>query len=219
MQVPSIESDIHTDAQVTKVDFVHRFDRFVVQPSKRIGAVSQRVPSESVHPTLSAINNNDSLLHTHKRTADAVHSGLKPKYFTICDHTEAEIETVFAPELPGLDRRDMRGWYNGYSWLGEKVYNPIDVLMPFDKREFAPYLLPNRHAQLSEQPDGERSVQQPGAGEPSDAPGRAADVGGGVRPVSMRCCYSPNKSSPIHHDYSNTHDLRVNTSRLNVTFH
>jgi len=22
----------------------------------------------------------------------------------------------------------IRTWYNGYSWLGEKVYNPFDIL-------------------------------------------------------------------------------------------
>ena len=28
-------------------------------------------------------------------------------------------------------------WYNGYSWRGaEKVYNPYDVLLLFDSREF-----------------------------------------------------------------------------------
>ncbi len=29
--------------------------------------------------------------------------------------------------------------YNGYNWLGEGVYNPFDVLLLFDKREFQPY--------------------------------------------------------------------------------
>ena len=29
-------------------------------------------------------------------------------------------------------------WYNGYSWRGdEKVYNPFDILLLFDTREFA----------------------------------------------------------------------------------
>ena len=32
----------------------------------------------------------------------------------------------------------MREWYNGYRWRGdEKVYNPYDVLLLFDSREFA----------------------------------------------------------------------------------
>ena len=45
---------------------------------------------------------------------------------------------MFAPELPGLDREQVREWYNGYRWRGtEKVYNPYDVLLLFDSREFA----------------------------------------------------------------------------------
>jgi hypothetical protein len=46
------------------------------------------------------------------------------------------VETVFAPELPGLDRAEIRRWYNGYNWTGEAVYNPFDVLLLFQKREF-----------------------------------------------------------------------------------
>ena len=39
---------------------------------------------------------------------------------------------MFAPELPGLDRDEIRDWYNGYSWLGEEnVYNPFDILLLF----------------------------------------------------------------------------------------
>ena len=45
---------------------------------------------------------------------------------------------MFAPELAGLDREQVREWYNGYCWRGaEKVYNPYDVLLMFDSREFA----------------------------------------------------------------------------------
>ena len=44
---------------------------------------------------------------------------------------------MFAPELAGLDRDEIRDWYNGYSWLGdERVYNPFDILLLFDRRQF-----------------------------------------------------------------------------------
>ncbi len=33
----------------------------------------------------------------------------------------------------------MRRWYNGYSWLGEPVYNPFDILLFLDAGEFRPY--------------------------------------------------------------------------------
>ena len=62
---------------------------------------------------------------------------LDPRYSTLCGYTDNDIDTVFAPELEGLDREQVREWYNGYSWLGEeKVYNPFDVLLLFAKREF-----------------------------------------------------------------------------------
>ena len=62
---------------------------------------------------------------------------LDPRHSAICGYTETDLDTVFAPELPGLDRDEVRDWYNGYSWRGEeKVYNPFDILLLFDSREF-----------------------------------------------------------------------------------
>ena len=62
---------------------------------------------------------------------------LDPRYSAICGYTDTDLDAVFAPELPGLDRDEIRDWYNGYSWLGEeKVYNPFDILLLFDKRKF-----------------------------------------------------------------------------------
>ena len=65
---------------------------------------------------------------------------LSPRYSAICGYTEADLDTVFAPELPGLDRDRIRDWYNGYGWLGpERVYNPFDILLLFDERKFGPW--------------------------------------------------------------------------------
>ena len=62
---------------------------------------------------------------------------LDPRYSAICGYSDDDIDTVFAPELLGLDGDEIRDWYNGYSWLGEeKVYNPFDILLLFDSREF-----------------------------------------------------------------------------------
>ena len=64
-------------------------------------------------------------------------SVLNPRYATICGYTEDDLDTVFAPELEGLDRDEIRKWYNGYSWRGDKkVYNPYDVLSLFNTHEF-----------------------------------------------------------------------------------
>ncbi|MDR2091776.1 MAG: ATP-binding protein [Azoarcus sp.] len=61
---------------------------------------------------------------------------LDAEYSDICGYTEADVDTVFAPELEGLDREKIRRWYNGYNWSGEAVYNPFDLLLLFQKREF-----------------------------------------------------------------------------------
>jgi hypothetical protein len=58
---------------------------------------------------------------------------------TLCGYTEHELKTVFAPELAGLDLAEIRAWYNGYNWRGAGVYNPFDVLLLLDTREFRPY--------------------------------------------------------------------------------
>ena len=63
---------------------------------------------------------------------------LEPAYSSVCGYTERDLDAVFAPELEGLDREQVREWYNGYSWLGEeKVYNPFDVLLLLRRRTFA----------------------------------------------------------------------------------
>ena len=62
---------------------------------------------------------------------------LDPRYSTICGYTDADVDTVFEPELFDLDRQAIRDWYNGYGWLGgERVYNPYDILLLFDSRRF-----------------------------------------------------------------------------------
>jgi hypothetical protein len=64
---------------------------------------------------------------------------LDPNFATICGYTQTDLETVFADTIKDFDKEEVRKWYNGYSWLGEKVYNPFDILMLFDKKIFRPY--------------------------------------------------------------------------------
>ena len=65
---------------------------------------------------------------------------LEPEYSALCGYTDADLDAVFAPELPGLDRDQIRDWYNGYAWLGaERVYNPFDILLLFRRRRFDAY--------------------------------------------------------------------------------
>ncbi len=64
---------------------------------------------------------------------------LDPHYSAICGYTDNDIDTLFAPELQGFDREELRRWYNGYNWLGTCVYNPFDVLLLFAKQKFGHY--------------------------------------------------------------------------------
>ena len=67
---------------------------------------------------------------------------LSSDYAAICGYTDDDISRIFAPELPGLDRNEIRRWYNGYRWGGQEVssvYNPFDVLLLLEERKFSPY--------------------------------------------------------------------------------
>ena len=64
---------------------------------------------------------------------------LDPRTATVCGYTHAELINSFADYLDGVDLEEVRRWYNGYNFLGEPVYNPFDVLLYLDNREFKPY--------------------------------------------------------------------------------
>ena len=64
---------------------------------------------------------------------------LEPAFSAVCGYTETDLDTVFAPEMDGLNRDSIRDWYNGYRWLGEEVYNPFDILLLFRRRKFGAY--------------------------------------------------------------------------------
>ena len=62
---------------------------------------------------------------------------IDPRYAAVCGYTDTDLDTVFAEELSGLDRDQIRSWYNGYNWCGTaSLYNPFDILLLFDRREF-----------------------------------------------------------------------------------
>lgn len=64
---------------------------------------------------------------------------LDKNYSSLCGYTDQDIDTIFASELEGLDRDEIRRWYNGYNWLGCGVYNPFDILQLFRLRKFKNY--------------------------------------------------------------------------------
>ncbi|WP_420458578.1 AAA family ATPase [Neolewinella sp.] len=54
---------------------------------------------------------------------------LNPVANTLVGITEKELDRHFAESLAGVDRSELRKWYNGYSWTGgEAVYNPFSLL-------------------------------------------------------------------------------------------
>lgn len=60
-------------------------------------------------------------------------------YSSLCGYTQQELESVFVERLDGVDLDEVRQWYNGYNWLGEEVYNPFDILLYLDSKEFSNY--------------------------------------------------------------------------------
>jgi hypothetical protein len=64
---------------------------------------------------------------------------LDPQFGTLCGYTENELLETFQDRLEGMNLEEVREWYNGYSWLSEKVYNPFDILLFLREKRFQPY--------------------------------------------------------------------------------
>ncbi|MCF8105316.1 MAG: ATP-binding protein [Desulfohalobiaceae bacterium] len=64
---------------------------------------------------------------------------LDKRFSAICGYTQQELETVFVDRLDGVDKDQVQQWYNGYNWLGDEVYNPFDILLYLDSKEFRNY--------------------------------------------------------------------------------
>lgn len=64
---------------------------------------------------------------------------LHPEFAGICGYTQEELEKVFAEEIRDKDLEAIKCWYNGYSFCGEPVYNPFDVLLYLSEGQFRPF--------------------------------------------------------------------------------
>jgi hypothetical protein len=64
---------------------------------------------------------------------------LDVRYGNICGYTQEELENYFKEYLEGVDLEEVREWYNGYSFLGERLYNPFDILLYLDSKNFDSY--------------------------------------------------------------------------------
>ncbi len=54
------------------------------------------------------------------------------RYGVICGYTQDDLEREFHEYLADCDLDEIKKWYNGYAWLGERVYNPFDILLFLD---------------------------------------------------------------------------------------
>lgn len=73
---------------------------------------------------------------------------LEPEFSAVCGYTDRDLDTVFGPELAGLDRDAIRDRYNGYRWLGEEVYNPLRHPPAVPSAEVRSLLVRDRHAHV-----------------------------------------------------------------------
>ena len=63
---------------------------------------------------------------------------LNPEYSNICGYSDSEL-SVFQERLGDVNRDELRLWYNGYNFLGDKVYNPFDILLYLKNKQFKNY--------------------------------------------------------------------------------
>jgi len=79
---------------------------------------------------------------------------LDPRFATICGWTETELTACFAEHLQGKDLDEIRRWYNGYSWLGEKA--------PFADRSVPELLVRNGDPGIPDPPAHCQTLRHPG---------------------------------------------------------
>jgi len=64
---------------------------------------------------------------------------LDKKYADICGYTQTDLETVFAHYLHNVDLKKVKEWYDGYNFLGSNIYNPYDILLFLETKEYKSY--------------------------------------------------------------------------------
>lgn len=64
---------------------------------------------------------------------------LDSRYSAICGYTHEDLMEVFSDYSKNFQESEVREWYNGYSWTGQPVYNPFDILLLFSKGIYRPY--------------------------------------------------------------------------------
>jgi len=64
---------------------------------------------------------------------------LNKEYGNICGYTQQELEIYFKDYLKDLNLEEIKEWYNGYSFLSDRLYNPFDILLYLKNKVFKNY--------------------------------------------------------------------------------
>jgi hypothetical protein len=64
---------------------------------------------------------------------------LSKEYGNICGYTQEELEIYFKEYLEGVNIEEVKEWYNGYSFLNDRVYNPFDILLYLKSKVYKNY--------------------------------------------------------------------------------
>jgi len=64
---------------------------------------------------------------------------LNKEYGNICGYTQQELEIYFKDYLKDLNLEEIKEWYNGYSFLSNRLYNPFDILLYLKNKVFKNY--------------------------------------------------------------------------------
>jgi hypothetical protein len=64
---------------------------------------------------------------------------LNKDFGNICGYTQQELEFYFKEYLLNLNLEEIKEWYNGYNFLGDKLYNPFDILLYLKNKVFRNY--------------------------------------------------------------------------------
>jgi hypothetical protein len=64
---------------------------------------------------------------------------LNKEYGNICGYNQQELEIYFKDYLKDLNLEEIKEWYNGYSFLSDRLYNPFDILLYLKNKVFKNY--------------------------------------------------------------------------------
>jgi len=64
---------------------------------------------------------------------------LSKEHGNICGYTQKELEFYFKQYLDRLNLEEIKEWYNGYSFLSDRLYNPFDILLYLKNKVFKNY--------------------------------------------------------------------------------